>query len=72
MATLNSARHLGREDELGSIEPGKFADAVLLSADPTVDINNAKEIVAVIKSGDVVDEDKLPLAGGPQKRRRDF
>jgi imidazolonepropionase-like amidohydrolase len=72
IATLNSARHLGLEEKLGSIEPGKFADAVLLSADPTVDINNAKEIVAVIKSGEVIDEGKLPLAGGPQKRRRDF
>ena len=72
MATLNSARHLGLDEELGSIEPGKFADAVLLSADPTVDINNAKAIVAVIKSGEVIDEDKLSLPGGPQKRRRDF
>jgi len=72
MATLNSARHLGLDEELGSIEPGKFADAVLLSADPTVDINNAKAIVAVIKSGEVIDEDKLSLPGGAQKRRRDF
>lgn len=72
MATLNSARHLGREEELGSIAPGKIADAVLLSADPTADINNAKAIVVVIKAGALVDEDKLPMAGGPQKRRRDF
>lgn len=72
MATLNSARHLGREEDLGSIEPGKVADAVLLSADPTADINNAKAIVAVVKAGDLIDEDKLPMAGGPQKRRRDF
>lgn len=72
MATLNSARHLGREADLGSIEPGKVADAVLLSADPTADINNAKAIVAVVKAGDLIDEDKLPMAGGPQKKRRDF
>lgn len=72
MATLNSARHLGREEDLGSIEAGKIADAVLLSADPIADINNAKAIVAVIKAGNLIDEDKLPMAGGPQKRRRDF
>jgi hypothetical protein len=45
---------------------------VLLSADPTADINNAKAIVVVIKAGALIDEDKLPMAGGPQKRRRDF
>lgn len=72
MATLNSARHLGREEDLGSVETGKIADAVLLSADPTKDINNAKAIVAVIKAGQLIDEDKLPMAGGRQPRRRDF
>jgi imidazolonepropionase-like amidohydrolase len=70
IATLNGARHIGREKDLGSIEPGKIADAVLLSADPTVDINNAKAIVLVMKDGTLIDEDKLPLAGGKQALRR--
>ncbi|WP_380871794.1 amidohydrolase [Sphingomonas sp. DBB INV C78] len=72
IATLNGARHLGKDDVLGSIEPGKLADMLLLSADPTADINNAKAIVAVIKGGQLVDEDKLPLAGGPRPKRRTF
>ena len=70
IATLNGARHLGRETELGSIQTGKMADALLLSADPTLDINNAKQIVAVIKDGVLIDEDKLPLAGGARPLRR--
>lgn len=70
IATLNGATHLGRERELGSIAPGKLADAVLLRADPTADINNAKAIVAVIKAGRLIDEDALPLAGGRQPLRR--
>ena len=42
---------------------------VLLSKDPTVDINNAKSIVFVIKNGQIIDETLLPLAGGRQTRR---
>lgn len=70
MATLNGARHIGKEDVLGSIEPGKFADMVLLNADPTADVNNAKQIVWVMKNGQLIDEDKLPLAGGQRSLRR--
>ena len=71
MATLNGARHLGREGDMGSVEPGKIADAVMLSADPTADINNAKAIWLVIKDGKLVDEDRLPLPGGKRPLRRD-
>jgi hypothetical protein len=42
---------------------------VLLSKDPTADINNAKAIVFVMKNGQIIDESQLPLAGGRQKRR---
>lgn len=70
MATLNGAMLLGRAADLGSIESGKLGDAVLFSADPAKDINNAKAIVAVIKQGVLVDEDKLPLPGGKRGLRR--
>ena len=63
IATLNGAVFLGREAELGSVAPGKYADAVLLSADPSADIRNARRIVKVIKGGAVVDFAALPLAG---------
>lgn len=61
IATLNGAVFLGKEEDIGSIEEGKFADLLLLAADPTVDINNAKQIVQVIKGGRVVDRSKLDL-----------
>ena len=69
MATYNAARLLGKQATMGSIETGKVADAVLLSADPTVDIGNCKAIVMVMKGGEIVDESRLPLAGGQQSRR---
>jgi len=61
IATFNAARFLGKEDQLGTIEEGKLADMVLLNADPSEDINNAKDIHMVIKNGSVVDRDKLQL-----------
>lgn len=61
IATRNSARFLGKLDDLGTIEAGKLADLVLLTADPTADIDNAKRIDLVIKGGQVIDRSKLDL-----------
>lgn len=61
IATLNAALYLGVADELGSIEEGKLADIVLLNADPSVDINAAKQISSVIKAGQIIELDKLDL-----------
>jgi imidazolonepropionase-like amidohydrolase len=69
IATYNGAVFLGKAQELGSVDKGKLADLVLLSKDPTADINNAKSIIFVMKGGQMIDESQLPLAGGKQKRR---
>jgi imidazolonepropionase-like amidohydrolase len=61
IATRNAARALGKLEELGTIEAGKLADIVLLRADPTKDINNAKLVDTVIKNGQIVDRSKLDL-----------
>jgi imidazolonepropionase-like amidohydrolase len=37
IATINSARSLGLEDEFGSVESGKTADLVILDGDPLAD-----------------------------------
>lgn len=50
-ATLNPARALGREADLGSVEAGKLADLVLLDADPLVDIGHTTRIHAVVLNG---------------------
>jgi imidazolonepropionase-like amidohydrolase len=61
MATLNGAKWLGKDDELGSIEEGKLADLVLLDADPSENINNAKMITMVIKNGMIITRESLDL-----------
>ena len=50
-ATLNPARVLGMAHSLGTIEPGKLADLVLLDANPLEDIRNTQKILAVVADG---------------------
>jgi imidazolonepropionase-like amidohydrolase len=50
-ATLQSARLLRREKELGSIAPGKAADLVALACDPLADIACLQQVRGVLKAG---------------------
>lgn len=52
-ATLVNARYLDAEDRLGSIEPGKEADLVMLGANPLQDIAASRTIETVIVNGQV-------------------
>ncbi|PYT50181.1 MAG: amidohydrolase [Acidobacteria bacterium] len=50
-ATLNPARFLGMEDQLGTVEKGKLADLVLLSANPLEGIANTQKVAGVVSNG---------------------
>lgn len=50
----NSARYVGMEDDLGTLEPGKIADIVLLSGDPTYNIYGMLTNQVTILDGKVV------------------
>ena len=63
-ATIQNARMLKMEAKLGSVEPGKLADLLLLDADPLVNIGNTRRISAVIKGGRICDPAAL-LASVP-------
>lgn len=54
-ATVGGAKAMGMERDLGTIEPGKLADLVLLDADPLADIPNASRIERVMKGGRLYD-----------------
>ncbi len=51
IATGNAARALSVHDQVGTIEEGKVADFLLLSADPGSDVENFRALVAVYKNG---------------------
>ena len=50
-ATVNAARMIGREKDLGTVEAGKLADLVILEADPLQDIRNVTRIFRTMKGG---------------------
>ncbi len=50
-ATRHPAELLARSHELGTVEPGKIADLVLLEKNPLEEIANTKKIEAVIANG---------------------
>ena len=52
-ATIETARLLEAEDEIGSLETGKYADIVALDKDPTKDIKALRNILLVMKGGTV-------------------
>jgi len=53
-ATINNARILGVEDELGSVEQGKLADLVLLAGNPLERMESVLSPQAVFKEGKLV------------------
>jgi imidazolonepropionase-like amidohydrolase/Tol biopolymer transport system component len=53
--TIVSARSLGMAQDIGSLEPGKLADLIVLDADPSVDIANSDKIDRVMLGGRLYD-----------------
>jgi imidazolonepropionase-like amidohydrolase len=52
-ATINGAELMGRSKDIGSIEPGKYADIVAVDGDPLSDITVMEEVIFVMKGGEV-------------------
>ncbi|MCO8125249.1 amidohydrolase family protein [Stieleria sp. TO1_6] len=63
--TLNGAKYLGMEDDLGSIETGKLADMIVLrrGADPTQTIRDSEKIETVIANGNLYQADRMNRHG---------
>ncbi len=60
--TSHSARAYKMDSEFGSLEVGKAGDLVILDEDPLADAANYRTINTVIKDGNHIDIDALPLA----------
>lgn len=72
-ATRNGARAMGKEAELGTVEPGKWADLLVLEADPTREVAAFRKLRAVVRAGVVytVEELAAAVAAGDERARGD-
>jgi len=52
-ATVNAAELLGWSDQIGVIEPGRYADIIAVAGDPTVDVTEMERVMFVMKGGKV-------------------
>ena len=59
IATLNGATYMGRQDQIGSIAPGKNADLVVIKGDPASKIEDIEKVEIVFKDGVGYDSQKL-------------
>jgi imidazolonepropionase-like amidohydrolase len=52
-ATINAATLIGAQDQIGTLETGKFADLIALPRDPMEDVTAYSDVVFVMKGGEV-------------------
>jgi imidazolonepropionase-like amidohydrolase len=68
-ATLNPAKFLYKENELGTVTAGKLADLLILNDNPLSDIRNTQAINAVIINGNYLSRDELKRMLDVQRKR---
>lgn len=54
--TKNASIAVGRQSQIGTLEPGKLADLVIIDGDPLSNIFDLKKVVTTIKGGDIVSD----------------
>jgi imidazolonepropionase-like amidohydrolase len=51
MTTINAAEYLGRTASMGTVQPGRNADLVILNSDPRDSVTNLHDIAGVVRGG---------------------
>ena len=71
-ATMNSAKSLGLDKEIGSLEIGKLADLLVMDKNPLDDIQNTETIRYTMVNGRLYDAETMNEVGNSKKTRTKF
>jgi imidazolonepropionase-like amidohydrolase len=71
-ATLYGAEYIGMEKDLGSLEPGKLADLIVMEKNPLDNIRNSESILYVMKNGRLYDAATMNEIGNHPLQRSPF
>jgi imidazolonepropionase-like amidohydrolase len=61
-ATWNAADLIGDTDDIGSVQPGRYADIIAVTGDPLKDVTVLEHVQFVMKGGQVYKQDAAPVA----------
>jgi imidazolonepropionase-like amidohydrolase len=61
-ATWNAADLLGDTDDVGTVQPGRYADIIAVAGDPLKDVTVLEHVQFVMKGGQVYKAGGVPVA----------
>ena len=71
-ATIDSARYIGLDDDLGSIEPGKLADLVVIDGNPLEDLRRSEYVTHTMINGRLYEAATMNQVAPDQVERQAF
>jgi imidazolonepropionase-like amidohydrolase len=71
-ATLDGARYLGLDGDVGSLSVGKLADLVVLDKNPLTDIHNTDSVSYVMKNGELFEANNMDKVWPVKETRKPF